>query len=169
MTNKSQFFALIAFVTCAMLLLFGMFMLYPQLPLQVPAHYDVNGHPTRFDDRSSFTWTILGTGMGIPLFLVVLMFCIRFLPPRFLNVPHADYWRAPENHARACDYLFTSSLWFGTALLVWANLFWRTLVAAALKNPPHLDGNGMGWLMAGFGTVTVIWVIALLRRFNKRK
>ncbi|WP_299451442.1 DUF1648 domain-containing protein [uncultured Pigmentiphaga sp.] len=166
-SNPARFAAVLLLSTCIMLLVFGVMMLYPTLPDRVPAHFDINGAPTRFESRAAFTRGTLGIGLGLPAFLCALVYCLRFLPARFLNAPNAEYWRAPENYPRACDYLLTSVLWLAGGMVIWSLVLWRVMVSAALRTPPSLDiGVVTGLAMAKLGLV-IAWIVAVFRRFSK--
>jgi uncharacterized membrane protein len=159
--------ATILFVLCAALLLRVALTDQQMLPDRMASHFDANGVPNGWSSKSSFTWNTLALGMGIPAFVIGIMYSIRFAPPKFLNVPNPTYWREPQNFRKACDCLFTSSLWFGSAFLVWQAFFSHTIAKANQLSPPHLDSGKVFLLTLPLLVFTFGWVIALLLRFLK--
>ncbi len=73
--------------------------LYPQLPEHVVTHFGLDGVGGRLVSRSSF---LLGQivllalmGLGFP----ALRWLVMILPASLMNVPHREYWLAPERVA----------------------------------------------------------------------
>lgn len=70
--------------------------LYPRLPAQVATKFDVAGVATRWSSKEGF----LALHVGLLCLLIGLALAGRFLvpliPARLVNVPHRDYWLAPE-------------------------------------------------------------------------
>lgn len=138
-----------------------------QLPERMASHFDGNGTPNGWMSRSSFALSMVAIGLGIPAFVIGITYSIRLLPAKFLNVPNPTYWRDPKNHRRACDFLFTSSLWFGIAFLIWQVFFSRMIVGANQISPPRLDSGKTVLLTIPLLVFTFGWVIVLLLRFLK--
>src|SRR3954468_21478203 len=84
----------------------------PQLPDRVATHFGAGGEPDGWMSRSSHLLFMGVFGLAFPLFVVGLFFILRFLPDSGLNIPHRDYWLAPERRSETFAYLFRHSLWF---------------------------------------------------------
>jgi len=125
------------------------------LPAKVATHFDAAGRPNAWMSRAAhLQWSVM-TGLAIPLFVIGLCHCIRFLPPSTLNVPHASFWRAPENHGLAAQFVAKWSLWFGMASLLWTTAMNHELAVANQQTPPALSSfMVMVW--------TGIYLVALL-------
>jgi len=70
--------------------------IYPALPGRIPTHFGASG---RVDGWMSPQAFVLFNGIVPALMLVVLLGCellVGRLPARWINVPHRDYWLAPE-------------------------------------------------------------------------
>ena len=88
------------------------------------------------------------------------------MPARFVNVPHRDYWLAPQQRAKTFAWLGSMLCWLG-ALHQGSNAFvfhevWR----ANLLTPPALRLNSL-WLQLSLFIITVGLVITLLFRFRR--
>ena len=139
----------------------------PLLPERMAVHFDVHGAPNGWMSRSAFAGWAVGQALGVPALLVGLTYAIHFFPARFLNVPHADYWRDPRHFGEACAILFRASLGFGSALVVWQVLLTQRLVAANRLASPRLEGGQVILLTVPLLVFSLVWVVALLRRFQK--
>lgn len=139
----------------------------PQLPEPVAVHFDVRGAPNGWMSRSAFVRSAVGQALGVPALLIGLTYAIRFLPARFLNVPHAGYWRDPRHFGEACAILFRASLGFVSVLVFWQVLLTQRLVAANRLSPPRLDSGQVVLLTVLLLVFTLGWGIALLRRFQR--
>ncbi len=162
-----KLFAAILLILCAALLVGVAIADHQQLPDRIASHFDGGGKPNGWMSRSSFTWSMITVGVGIPAFVIGIMYSIRFFPAKFLNVPNPAYWRDPKNYRKACDFLFTSSLWFGSAFLIWQVFFSHMIVAANQIAPPHLDSGKVILLTIPLLVFTFGWVIVLVMRFLK--
>lgn len=135
-----------------------------QLPERIATHFDGGGNANGWNGRTSFTAFSLAMGFGVPGFVVGIMYAIRFFPAKYLNVPNPEYWRRPGNHRRACDFLFVSSLWFGSAFMLWQMCVSRLLVEANQISPPHLDGGKVMMLTVPLLAFTFGWACVLILR-----
>ncbi len=140
---------------------------YRKLPETIATHFDGNGRADGWTGRTSFAMSSLAMGFGVPAFVVGVMYAVRFFPAKYLNVPKADHWRRPENHRRACDFLFAASLWFGSAFMLWLALVLRLIVEANRVSPPHLDGGMVMMVTVPLLVFTFGWVVVLVLRFLK--
>ncbi len=63
---------------------------------EVPMHVNTAGDVDRYASRAGAVNYFVGLG-GFLLVLAVGLTCLCWwLPVRFLNIPHKEYWRAPE-------------------------------------------------------------------------
>lgn len=150
------------FCACAGILIGVVLFDQQQLPSQIASHFDGAGNANGWSSRASFTGWMLGLGLGMPAFVCGVMYSIRFFPSSLLNVPHPEYWRAPQNYGKACDFLFRSSLWFGSAFLLWQAAFSHLIATANLSTPPKLDGSQVALVTAFLLIATAAWIVTLL-------
>lgn len=90
---------------------------YPQLPETMASHFDGAGRPDAWMSKDGFF--LLYAGM-VALQLAIFggaLALLRRVPDRLFNLPHRDYWLAPERRDRTLDYLESWGLWFGCAVL----------------------------------------------------
>ena len=154
-------------LACALVLAGAAMLDHRQLPETIATHFDGNGKADGWTARASFTGFSLAMGFGVPAFVIGLMYAVRFFPAKCLNVPNPGYWRSPENYRRACDFLFLSSLWFGSAFMLWQMLFSRLIVEANRASPPHLDGGKVVLLTVPLLAFIFGWAVVVILRFWK--
>ncbi len=71
------------------------------LPERVATHFDVRGQPDDWMSRDAHAAFQAGLAVFIAAVFAGLGHFIDRLPARFINVPHRDYWFAPERRAAA--------------------------------------------------------------------
>jgi len=158
----------ILIILCAAVVVAGAISNEARLPETVVSHFNGRGEANGWVSRSSFTTSMLVVGLGLPALVISIVYGIRFLPARYLNVPNPAYWRSPENYVRACEFLLVSSFWFGSAFLIWQAFFSRMIVEANLTTPPHLDATKALLLTVPLIGFTMAWVLVLIVRFQNQ-
>ncbi|SDU29836.1 hypothetical protein SAMN05444156_3147 [Verrucomicrobium sp. GAS474] len=148
----------IAFLLTA--LLFGLSLAHDAatLPETVASHFDAAGRADGFLPLRAHLISFGGLGFGMSLFLIATCYSIRLFPPSALNVPRADYWHQPGNHARACRFLFEHGFWIAAFNLLWLLLMHRELARANRLPVPHLAPGSLaalGWL---YGAGLLAWI-----------
>lgn len=141
-------------------------LLSPLLPDPVASHFGWSGRADGFLSRAAFVvlhWVMIAfvsaLFFGIPALL-------RVMPAEAVNLPHKDYWLAPERREVTFAYLSDRVMAFGAATLA--------LLAAVML--PVYQANISGVLFVGnlpllyvalYLVYTGIWVYGLTRRFAR--
>lgn len=81
-----------------------------QLPERVATHFNGSGEPNGWMSRSAHQEFMLIFGLAFPMVIVLLCYASRFLPRGLVNIPHREYWLAPERRAETSNYLLGHSL-----------------------------------------------------------
>lgn len=140
--------------------------LYPQMPERVATHFNFYGQADAWSQKSS-----LITLYGVVIAPLVVMFPVLwavmpFLPARTINLPHKEYWLAPERRGETIEAVRTFLLWIGhaTAALLFALM--EMTLRANLRADPHL-GGAFGWMLGGY--MVLIFVLSgwLWLRFRR--
>lgn len=84
---------------------------YAHLPETVATHFDLQGKANGWAPRG----THFAMQAGLAVFLGALFgsggWLLRRVPDQFINIPHRDYWLAPERRAATClalDNMFSA-------------------------------------------------------------
>ena len=135
-----------------------------QLPERVAIHFGVGGGANGWADRQKATlfFELLTIVPIVFFFLAMLM---RVLPAGSFNLPHRDYWLAPERRAETVAAISSQLMWMGCLMVLFlSGVYWLTIEANRLT-PPHLPMQSFLALLIGFLAATGIWMVLFLRRF----
>jgi len=106
-------------------------------------------------------------GLGIPIFFVGIGLLTALVPAGLVNLPHREYWLAPERRAQTRAYISCQMAWMGClALLFFAGIYCLTIRANHLT-PPHLPMNLFLPLVVGFLAAVAAWTVIFMRHFAK--
>jgi hypothetical protein len=136
------------------------------LPEVVASHFGVSGRANGFMSREAYVGLMLPTVVLVPLLLVALPTWAFRSPNARINLPHRDYWLAPQRRAQTVAILSTQSVRFAAMMLVFLCYVHWLVIKANQITPPTLAAR---WLVAGlavFLLATLVWVISLIRRFG---
>lgn len=158
-------FPFLLLLGCAVL--FACWVLYsgPLFPPKLATHFSLQGLPDGWMSRDDHLLLITFLGYGLPAFVIGLCIVVRFIPPRLLNVPHADYWRSPAHYPEACGILIDWSYLYGAVHLVWTGVLNAQMLAANRATPPRLDTNGVFILSGLYLAAVALLVLWLILRF----
>lgn len=156
--------AVIALLILAALLQWAVY--YPMLPDTLASHFDGAGHPNGWTSKAAF-FQLMAAVLGIDvLFLVGLAPLLQRLPTSLVNLPHRDYWLAPERRARSLETVGVRLVWFAAASFLLALVIVQDVIAANLSESPRLGPLTPAALVV-YLAFTVIWLVALFGRFPK--
>jgi hypothetical protein len=136
------------------------------LPARVATHFGADGQPNGWMSRDGHT---IGQ-VAISIFIGGLFFALTLylprVPDRFVNLPHRDYWLAPQRRAATFAWLGSMLLWLGALLQGFLAYVFREVWRANLLTPPALRLNSL-WLQVSLFILTAGLVITLLFRFRR--
>lgn len=137
------------------------------LPSNMASHFGAGGAANGFMSRGAYVGVMLGVTLIAPLLVALSGQLVNVLPTRLINLPHREYWLAPQRRAATIASLSRLSVYFASALVVFL-CFVHWLVVRANEAPvPRLEPVpmfvGLGLFLAG----TAVWLIVLVRRFGR--
>jgi Protein of unknown function (DUF1648) len=140
---------------------------FDELPQKVASHFDFYGRANGWMNRDACVHFTVGLGFFVPALIIGLMAGAGKIPVSFINLPHRDYWLAPERRKAALAVLFRSSLWFAALNVLFVTGLHGLIVQA---NRPdgggHLSGYGLVIVVGAYLAATVLWVMLLMRKFT---
>lgn len=137
-----------------------------QLPERVATHFNGSGQPNGWMSRSANQIFMLVFGFAFPLFIVLLCYATRFLPSGLVNIPHREYWLAPERRQATSGYLVRHSFWFACLAVGFVLGMQCSIVLANRQTPPHLSTALLLAVVGPFLAGTAVWVVVLFRHFR---
>ena len=159
---------LVALLSLLYLLLFiALAVTFNDLPERMATHFSGDGRANGWMSRTAHLWFTTGLGLGLPGAVVGICYAIRFFPVGLLNIPHRDYWMAPERRGATYDFIFHHSLWLACLAVAFVIGIHLSIVQANKVFPPMLASGSLMIILVGFVTGVVVWSFLLLRRFFK--
>ena len=139
---------------------------YPRLPPQVAAHFDAQGRPDRWSTKGQFVIAASGGYLFSILVLGLVAILVRLAPRWTINLPHREYWLAPQRESSTRQTIARWTEWFTAATLSFLAVVFHDVMAANLRPPPRLQVTWyalVAYLAIALGLVLAIWV-----RFRRR-
>ncbi len=138
------------------------------LPAEVASHFVASGAADGWSSRDGF---ILGYGAVMAFTALIFAGLARLfprLPSSAFNVPHRDYWLAPERRAATLAAVTASYLQVGTA----TSLFLVGIMHATVTANRQIVGEprlpGWFWVLFSVYVVGVLaWAALLVRRYSR--
>jgi len=137
------------------------------LPPVVASHFGPGGAANGFMGKGSYIALMIGLVVVVPALVASSTQVVRLLPPQLINLPNRQYWLAPERRTATFEALASLSLRFAIALAVFLCFVHWLVVRANAVQPARLAES---WFLVGlavFGAATLVWLVALFRRFGR--
>jgi uncharacterized membrane protein len=154
----------------AVLFLAGLLMsiyYYPQMPERMASHFAADGSVNGWQSRSAF--------FVLMLLVTSTSAIVGFLAPRQIaarsnariNLPHRDYWLAPERRAETLQFITSTMAWFACGIL-FVLISGTFLALQANLTPAHrFNSEAMLAVLVGFLIGLLGLLFRLVRHFRK--
>ncbi|MBS0663872.1 MAG: DUF1648 domain-containing protein [Verrucomicrobia bacterium] len=140
---------------------------HDRLPERVATHFNAAGQANGWMTRDQHLVWQIATFTVIGLLFQGLVFLQARLPAEYVNLPHRDYWLAPEHRAATHAWLSGLLLVTGALLELFLVAIFH-LVYLANRAAPRSLSNGI-WPIALAGIIlSAGLVVAVLARFSRR-
>ena len=153
-----------------LLLVTGLFQnLYfvPQMPPKVASHFDGAGNANGWSSRSSFATMHAVTFLFLGALFGALPWLFGVIPPSLINMPHREYWLAPERRKESLAYLSVTMMWFGVVMMLFMLVIMQLTIDANVSGSGRLDPVSLWSSLALLLGYILVWVVKLYRRFPK--
>jgi serine/threonine-protein kinase len=134
------------------------------LPERVASHFDGDGNANDWMSRTVYLFFI----GALPLFFCGILTLIGLLaktfPKKCFNIPHRDFWLAPERRAMFSAFLLRRMLWLVCLMTVFFGGLHGLTIAANRANPPHLNVGLLLGITIAFMILLMGWLVSLLMR-----
>ena len=141
---------------------------YYALPERLAIHFNEFDNPDGFLAKEKFFYVAGITAVVFNITLSLLANMIASIHPRFLHVPHRDFWL--ENKENRNHFYEIYQHWF-SSLAILINLFLITCTAVLIYShtTKNLTVFHFSWLPLLGGVLLVAWVVYLPLRLQFRK
>jgi uncharacterized membrane protein len=138
------------------------------LPPIVASHFSASGAANGFMPRGIYTVLVMALVVGAPLLLALVPAAAAGKGARSLNIPHRDYWLAPERREATVACIRTHGRWFAAAVALFLTYAHWLVVRANALPPPVLSTAGIASGLVVFFLALAVWLAVLFRRFGRR-
>ncbi len=138
---------------------------YPQLPDTMASHFAADGTPNGWQPKQAFfllTAVIIAI-TSIPTFFVTRG--ISKLPPKKINLPHKEYWLAPEQREETWCFIGAFMAWFGCALLFVLLYAISQAINFNLPSIRRFDAQSMFYVLGGFILFVILGLVYFVQHF----
>ena len=135
------------------------------MPEVVASHFTGKGLANGFMPRGQYVGLMLTIVLLVPLLLFFMGRLAARLPTRFVNLPHRQYWLAPERRAATLASLGSFGVWVAYATLALLCVIHGLVLRANLQHPPLLEQAPMVGTMALFFLALFVGMVVVLRKF----
>jgi len=136
------------------------------LPDVIATHFGASGEANGLMSRAFFVRFMLIFVVVFPLGLNFLIGRLLKLPNSRINIPHREYWLAPERRADTVVRLQRHMQFFGVMLAAFLCYVHWQVVQANARTPPVLDNVRFSTGLATFMAALVTWIVILRRDFR---
>jgi len=155
---------------CTLILLaFAQFVYYyPQLPATVPSHFDGRGVANGWSRKGQFFW---GLGGVMALIMLTMLLPAQFfhrLPKSWLNLPHREYWTAPERWDQTAATLREGMFAVANASLLLFLIISQQAIIAALSGTNAIAPLRLWLPLGAYLAFITLWTIRFILRFYRR-
>lgn len=140
---------------------------YPQMPERMASHFAADGRANGWQSRGAF--------FALMLLVTSTSAIVGFLVPRQIaarsntriNLPHRDYWLAPERREETMSFISATMAWFACGVLF--VLISGTFLAfeANLAADHRFNSQAMLAVLVGFLAGLLSLLLRLVRHFQK--
>jgi uncharacterized membrane protein len=140
----------------------------PQLPERVATHFGASGEANGWMTRDGHVRFLLLMGFAVPAFLVGVFALVRRLGGRGLNIPHKDYWLAPEREEETFAFIQRQGFWMAALFIGFFAAIQRSIVVANSHSPATLTAKDAAWSLGPFVVAMFIWIACFIGRFFRK-
>jgi serine/threonine-protein kinase len=139
----------------------------PQLPEKVASHFDAAGQPNGWMTRSFYVIFIASISTVVPCLTIAIFSIMRLFRNPMINIPHREFWLAPERRNETFAYLLRHAFWFASMLVAFfAGLHFLTVQANAQQPAANLNMPAFFAMLGCFLLGMLVWALSMLRHFQ---
>ncbi|MFN0198905.1 MAG: DUF1648 domain-containing protein [Planctomycetaceae bacterium] len=136
------------------------------LPDPVASHFNWRGEPDDTMSLRAYLIFMALFGVGLPGFFIGLSKILRMIPVSMINLPHREYWFAPERIEIAMQIFTRLMTWLACGMLVFFMGIHQLVIVANLSRPVQLPTIPF-LVLLGIGFVSFLtWMAMLYRSFR---
>jgi len=127
---------------------------YTRLPRSVATHFDFAGAPDGWMSRGGYAAISSAVVLVVGGILIGVFALLGRLPDRYFNLPHRDYWLAPERRPSTIAFFDRQLSRVGIATILLLIVLTHFVIRANLTDDPRLPAN-LPWILLGIYLILV--------------
>ncbi len=139
----------------------------PRIPELLGSHFSRGGFVNGWQTKAAF----FATELAMIILATVVSFgiprIIAAAPVAFINLPHKEYWLAPERREDTLAYIRVWSVWFGCGLLAFLLFVMELVFRANLHSPPQFNNAAFVPALLAFVAFDAMLILRLILHFSK--
>lgn len=140
----------------------------PLLPERVASHFDAAGQADGWSSKTEFFAANLAFVAGMALLFLGVTTWLARIPPAWINLPHKDYWLAPERRAATMETIQRQMEWLAAATVALLLGIAQLTIQANLNTNGARLGYGSWLLLGSYMAYFVVWLVWMLRKWYTR-
>ncbi|MFC1858121.1 DUF1648 domain-containing protein [Thermodesulfobacteriota bacterium] len=138
---------------------------YPHLPALVVSHWGPGGQPDGWLNKTAFFGAMVISELGTTGCFVAVAVAFPYIPKRWTNLPHKDYWLAPERRSGTVQYVRIQMLWAAVVIEAAMVLLWQSTINANVKPELHWPAD-FWWTLIIMTVIFVMWMFRFIGHLN---
>lgn len=137
------------------------------MPDVVASHFAAGGAANGYMPRAVYVLFMLFFVIALPALMVFITWRSLERPGARINLPHREYWLAPERRGQTVTRIRAGVLQFSAMLLVFLCYAHWLVVRANRSQPVRLDES---WFLGGllvFLAAALFWALGFVRQFRR--
>jgi uncharacterized membrane protein len=137
---------------------------YPLLPDRIASHFDSAGRPNGWSSKESFFILCGFMIVFMNIWVPVVRYLVKNLPPSMINIPHRDYWLATEERKAQVQemvFILMAGIFTGVNCLLW--MVFDQLARFNLGQSSRMDLRLFWVILAAIIGFTVIYTLVGFR------
>lgn len=139
---------------------------YGALPERVASHFGPTGAADGWMSRSAFAMSYVGLVVGMAALFGGTGWWLRRFPTSMINLPHREFWLAPERREETLAALGRLMSGIGLATVGFLGVVFHLCLKANLDGTFRL-GSGIFVALALYLGLLGAWIVLLLLRFGR--
>jgi uncharacterized membrane protein len=144
-----------------------LFYYVPRIPEILGSHFARGGFVNGWQTKAAF----FSTELAMIVLATVVAFgiprIIAAVPVSLINLPHKEYWLAPERRENTLAYIRVWSAWFGCGLLAFLLFVMELAFRANLHAPPQFNNAAFVPALLAFVAFDTMLVLCLILHFAR--
>jgi hypothetical protein len=139
---------------------------YDTMPDRIASHFDLAGNVDGWSSREEFAITMASLHIAFLLMFGAMRPLLRRIPDAMVNLPHKDWWLAPERRDNTHEWIAGSLAWMG-ALAQMLMVGITSISLCVSRGAEHALPPTAHWLLLlAFLLGVATWLAVFFRRFR---